>query len=747
MIEKPKNSLFIRYLLPYLIVFVIPTLVFGLFINNTLIKTLRNQYKQNSVQSLNQLMYIGDNYVDQLQKVHQHLLLNKELRVTLHMGDVIVSQNIINELGKYAASNNFIDDMVLYFHGDSYFYSSNSSYSVDAFLNKLSKYPQLDIKNFMVDATSVQTQTIIPLDNDRSSNNSLAVLYPLKFKNNVATLIFFLDITKAYKIDESSICMIFDEKNQLIASKNTPEQLGSAQMEQLKKLSQDGNDSYEEISLLNMDKKYLAASVVSQNTGWKYIYMTPVNKVYGEVTRIQAYFAIILLLVVIISMIVIQISMRTNYKPVSRLQSIVKTINHDLTKGKSGIETIQNTLTYLATENTSLKNTVTRSSKLQFIQQLLKGRIVTKSEFEESVENLGLELLKQSYYYVLIIVFNDETNSAYKRLDMADIERIIRDFVEGYICDHSEKNKYLFIGSMDDKRKRRFSDKLLDIQTSLHQEFNCDIVVASSTFCDSYDKIPNCYLEASLASDYRFIKGNNCVIDSSELVINDGADMVYPQHLFEKLSYQIKEGDSKQVEQILSEIISSIKESKVSLYYAKGLCYQLVNSISNIVSNLNKELIVSRNDISYAATLADFKTVDDLINAVRNICLNVCAYVQSKKSEKEEDIICRMKAYIEDNYHDSNFSVQGMADHFNMTLSAISVFFKNNSNTTIIDYTTNVRMNKAKQLLIETDYSLNEITEAIGYVNTSSFIRKFKAINGITPGQFVKTYKGLENPK
>lgn len=747
MAEKPKNTLFIKYLLPYLIVFVIPTFVFALFINNTLIKTLRNQYQQNSVQSLNQLVYIADNYMDQLGTIQQHLILNKDVNVTLNVDDVIVAQNIIKELGKYAASNNYIDDMVLYFHGDGYFYSANSTYTIDAFLNKLSRYPQLDTKAFMKDITSVQAQTIISLNNGGTSNNSLAVLYPLKLKDNTATLLFLIDITRAYKIDESSICMILDEKEQLVSSLNVPEQFGTVQMEQVKKLSEDGNTSFEEISIQNPDEKYLAASVVSANTGWKFVYMTPVDNVYGEVRRIQTYFVIILLLVVLISVVVIQISMKTNYKPVFKLQSFVRTINHDITKDKGGIETIQNTLTYLATENTTLKNTVTKSSKSKFLQQLLKGRIINKTEFEENVEFLGLDLLKQGFYYVLIIVLNDETNSAYINTETFDVEGLINDFVDGYIIDHSEKNKCIFIGAIDERKKRRFKDKLLDIQFNLQQEFKCDVVVASSSLCDSFEKIPNCYLEASLASDYRFIKGNNCVIDSSELEFNDGTDIAYPQHLFDKLSYQIKEGNAAQVEQILSEIISCIKESKVSLYYAKGFCYQLVNSISAIVSNLNKELVVSRNDISYAATLADFKTVDDLINTVKNICLNVCAYVQSKKTEKDEDISCRMKAYIDENYRDSNFSVQRMADHFNMTLPAISLFFKNNCNTTIIDYTTNVRMSKAKQLLIETDYSLNEITEAIGYVNTSSFIRKFKAINGITPGQFVKAYKDTDNIK
>lgn len=52
-------------------------------------------------------------------------------------------------------------------------------------------------------------------------------------------------------------------------------------------------------------------------------------------------------------------------------------------------------------------------------------------------------------------------------------------------------------------------------------------------------------------------------------------------------------------------------------------------------------------------------------------------------------------------------------------------------------------MAMAEQLLLSEDpvYTVNEIVEKIGYNNTSSFIRKFKSIYGVTPGQYVKAKK------
>lgn len=77
-----------------------------------------------------------------------------------------------------------------------------------------------------------------------------------------------------------------------------------------------------------------------------------------------------------------------------------------------------------------------------------------------------------------------------------------------------------------------------------------------------------------------------------------------------------------------------------------------------------------------------------------------------------------------------------MADHFNMSISGLSNYFKNQTGENISDYTNRIRIEKAKQLLIDTEDSLQSIVSQLGYINVSSFIRKFKETTGTTPGNF-----------
>lgn len=97
-----------------------------------------------------------------------------------------------------------------------------------------------------------------------------------------------------------------------------------------------------------------------------------------------------------------------------------------------------------------------------------------------------------------------------------------------------------------------------------------------------------------------------------------------------------------------------------------------------------------------------------------------------------------MTNYINQHYLEYNFSVQEMADHFGVNLSYLSQYFKESIGETILDYVTRMKTEKSRDLLESTDYSIEKIGEMVGYSNVSSFIRRFKQVSGMTPGEFRK---------
>lgn len=73
-----------------------------------------------------------------------------------------------------------------------------------------------------------------------------------------------------------------------------------------------------------------------------------------------------------------------------------------------------------------------------------------------------------------------------------------------------------------------------------------------------------------------------------------------------------------------------------------------------------------------------------------------------------------------------------------MTPAYMSRLFKERTGYGLLDYINKVRIEKAKVLLNENSYSIQEIALKVGFVNSNTFIRSFKKAEGITPGSYKK---------
>jgi YesN/AraC family two-component response regulator len=102
-------------------------------------------------------------------------------------------------------------------------------------------------------------------------------------------------------------------------------------------------------------------------------------------------------------------------------------------------------------------------------------------------------------------------------------------------------------------------------------------------------------------------------------------------------------------------------------------------------------------------TLTNFETIDELIFMIDDIAKSLCSHIKRYENSNDEDVIKRILEYIEENYTDYNFSINSMAQEFNMTVSNLSHCFKKHVNKTISDYITYLRMEKVKILLLTTD--------------------------------------------
>lgn len=97
-------------------------------------------------------------------------------------------------------------------------------------------------------------------------------------------------------------------------------------------------------------------------------------------------------------------------------------------------------------------------------------------------------------------------------------------------------------------------------------------------------------------------------------------------------------------------------------------------------------------------------------------------------------------AYIEENYS-SDISMKELAELENYNISYFTEWFKKKVGCLPSDYLRMVRIDKAKEILATTKYRIIDVAMQVGYVNSSSFTRAFREVEGITPNQYRKKAK------
>ena len=97
--------------------------------------------------------------------------------------------------------------------------------------------------------------------------------------------------------------------------------------------------------------------------------------------------------------------------------------------------------------------------------------------------------------------------------------------------------------------------------------------------------------------------------------------------------------------------------------------------------------------------------------------------------------------YTQQHCFSYNFQVSTIAEHFSISQPSMRKIFREYTGIGISDYVTNIKMEKAMQLLRETDTNVQEIVTEIGNTDASAFIRLFKKKTGMTPGQYRKANK------
>lgn len=210
-----------------------------------------------------------------------------------------------------------------------------------------------------------------------------------------------------------------------------------------------------------------------------------------------------------------------------------------------------------------------------------------------------------------------------------------------------------------------------------------------------------------------------------------------------ELMERIIDGDLDGTQQLLNNIIARI-------YFSAGNNVDLIkirmNELIGVLSRVVLQTSASAEDVyrivsHFQQRCLDYTDLVELSHALSDALRVFTDLVRAGMENRQNHVIQRSRQYIDDNFQE-RIRVEEVAGHVSLSPSYFSHLFKERTGITFSSYVKGRRMEEAKKQLRESDISLAELAQQLGYDSQQYFSRVFKKEVGVTPGRYRKNRTG-----
>ncbi|GBF10361.1 response regulator [Tepidibacillus sp. HK-1] len=376
----------------------------------------------------------------------------------------------------------------------------------------------------------------------------------------------------------------------------------------------------------------------------------------------------------------------------------------------------------------------------QFVYSLLiNGRLAEDISFYE--EMLGTKL---DYGYIIVAIING-TDSLSKEENMKS-HFLKQKFYDNFSME-LKRECFCLVGPPQLDRIVAYIPIQDDLNNDNNKNNSINIAKKVTEKIDKIMKINyrigvgNCYHSNHFSKSYN--EAIMAATVSDEETITHYKDVVMS---IDKMDdYSTNKIEQILIDSILSGNTTGTLEAFDEIYWWYSTHYK--NDIDKIKSKLIELLIVLRRAIPYKIEENNTSLQNFLINLLKidnhqELRINYMNYLkkfiiilEESRANELNGLILEAIQFIHHHY-ENNITLDDVAKEINMSYHYFSKFFKESTGKNFVDYLTDLRIEKSKELLKTTSISIKEIGYKVGYSDPNYFSKIFKKSTGLTPTEY-----------
>lgn len=223
----------------------------------------------------------------------------------------------------------------------------------------------------------------------------------------------------------------------------------------------------------------------------------------------------------------------------------------------------------------------------------------------------------------------------------------------------------------------------------------------------------------------------------------DGSDemltsKVLDRKIIDSLIHAVETNRKEDITVLTSKVYSEMEklENRFVTMGTNYLIYGLIHLAADVEADINQQEILK--NIAYSA-FENTNSQNALMN-LNNMLIEYSEYLVQLRGNQSQNVLSSVEADIRISYKE-NLTLKDFGKKYFVNSAYLGQMFKKQYGESFKDYLNNIRVDKAKELLLNSDMKVNEIASEVGYNDVDYFINRFIARIGCTPARFRKMNK------
>lgn len=754
------SKTFRNFLVSYVIILFIP-LITAIIAYHASIEIAETKSLESSLLVLNQSKTHLEQRLSEVEKFSRQLATNSHISVVLSenqpkdMANTYQYGRISRELLNNIQANEFLEDAYIYLQKDEVIIQPGSVfYRIFDFYN-LYHFQDISSEDWKTNILEgVYHREILPLQKYENRNHETSVVTYLQsipldsFSSSFGMIVIPIEQSKISQLftgiseQYNGWAYITNEQGDPIAYVGTDEEF-------IEKLDLENENNNGKTHYYIDDT--LIFSTTSHN-GWVYYAGIPKETLMKDANSIKRLAIIVTTLTLLFGLIVSLFLAYRNHRP---LQSLIGLLREESIASNSSynneFDFLRGNISSLIANNQTLQAELNEQLPMlreAFIKQLIRGDFYSEKEVRTAASQVHLQLKEIAGYVGIIGIKgygNMEGDKVYEEISAARmiIKRVLTNIEPNLLlCYHGRDKIVVIFPTSKDEHTNRMDNIIAELQEKISDTYRISLNMFIGDYFTSYLEINRSYTEALRTMEHAELMNLDGVHRYVDIE-KEGELYEYPIEIEMRLANHLKKGEYANAKEVLDQIFElNFVEKNLPL----DMGYLLIDELKatlikvlepNIVRN-QRELEKLRNTILAIQLKNSYTKVK---NEILAIIKTYCTFVEKWQAETDHELVNTITQFLEAHFSDSNLTLYVVAENIGRPENYISHFFREKTGSSIMAYLENLRMEKATELLVNTDETITNIAEKVGYNSSHSFRRAFKRVMNMTPNVYRKINK------